>query len=152
MRWEQIRLQRYGQEQELLGKIKRRVSGQVILPCSCCKGRGKLGTSPCHICHGKGEVALVEPIRRCAFCRGSGRGKVGTTITCSICKGRGAISVVEPVHDCPQCQGSGRGGKGLPCVKCGGKGVVMGPEPEGPEGIEESEGREEAPSDERETD
>lgn len=139
MRWQQVRLQRYSRDQEFLGKIIRREKGQVILPCACCRGRGRLGTSPCHICHGKAEVAFLEPIRRCAFCRGSGCGKPGTLITCPICRGRGALSIEEPVHDCPQCRGSGRGGKGLPCIRCGGKGIVSGPEPEEPEEAEEEE-------------
>ncbi len=149
MRWQQIRLQRYSEDQEFLGQIIRRKGGQAIIPCGCCKGRGRLGSSSCHICRGNGEVALTEPMRRCAFCRGSGRGKAGTMITCPVCRGYGAISVVEPVHDCPECLGSGRGTKGMPCIKCGGKGIASGPEPEESEMVEEWK---EERSDERETD
>jgi DnaJ-class molecular chaperone len=130
MQWKQIRLWRYNQQQQLQEQIIRREEGQVIIPCGCCKGKGTLANSPCHICRGKGEVSLTEPIRRCAFCHGTGRGHSGTTTTCQVCKGKGAISFTEPVHDCPKCGGKGRGWRGLICIRCGGKGFVSGPEEE----------------------
>lgn len=133
MEWEQVKIQKVLGQEQLMAGVIRREHGMAILPCGYCNGQGKgYGGGKCYVCGGKGEVAVEEPIRKCAFCRGRGRGKPGTTTTCPVCKGKGKIHVEEPVQDCPQCHGGGRdrGRTGYPCIKCKGTGVAPATEEE----------------------
>jgi len=42
-----------------------------------------------------------------------------------VCRGKGYVSVREPVETCPKCGGKGADPHNkLPCMMCGGKGVV----------------------------
>lgn len=104
--------------------------GLAEVPCAFCRGEGSDPfdlLSPralCAVCGGAGNVVLAEPIRRCAFCRGSGVFP-GSRLTCTCCMGRGAVTVKEPAEACPACGGAGvAAGHSLPCSVCMGKGLV----------------------------
>lgn len=110
------------------GKVKR--VGQVfkdnIYTCGFCRSRGRdsRNGSVCFICKGAGTVEVRGPVVVCAFCRGTGQGHSGSSITCTICRGKGMVAIREPVTACPQCRGWGRAQSGLSCIRCRGKGVI----------------------------
>jgi DnaJ-class molecular chaperone len=102
-----------------------------IITCAFCQGTGKDSfgimspLSSCQVCGGKGLVTIREPALACAFCGGSGVHDE-QRLTCTACRGKGMVSIVEPVEKCPRCQGTGMDIviNYLPCVLCGGKGVI----------------------------
>ena len=105
--------------------------------------------SACQVCGGAGVVAIMEPAIPCAFCRGTGVHPHGARVTCTVCNGKGKVSVSTglsgvasqrftvktegasapggkgAMEACSKCKGTGMGtDSGLPCLTCGGKGVV----------------------------
>lgn len=97
--------------------------------CAFCKG---LGTDPfnvmselstCTSCEGKGWCRVPVPHVRCAFCKGSGSFK---TYRCPVCNGSGVTEAPrEPANVCAECEGRAfEASSGLPCLNCGGHGVV----------------------------
>ena len=68
----------------------------------------------------------MEPAIPCAFCRGTGVHPHGARVTCTVCGGKGKVAVPKGVtEECSKCKGTGAAkDSGLPCIKCGGKGVV----------------------------
>jgi len=68
----------------------------------------------------------MEPAIPCAFCRGTGVHPHGARVTCTVCNGKGMVAVPKgATEECSKCKGTGATkDSGLPCIKCGGKGVV----------------------------
>ena len=102
----------------------------VAVSCAFCAGKGKdpfnllSEHARCGVCGGAGTLLVAEPVRRCAFCRGSGV-YPGSRLTCTSCMGKGVVCVREPAEPCPACEGAGAVlGHALPCSTCGGKGLV----------------------------
>jgi len=119
---------------EVISKEK----GVATLKCAFCRAEGvdPFGVlselSLCPVCGGRKVVKMREPLRECAFCGGTGV-HLETRLTCTACMGKGAASVKEPVVECPECRSSGvahyrvdrvKSRLNLPCVVCGGKGVI----------------------------
>ena len=127
MRWKQVVLSKYYRETEDTGEIIKREEGWAIIPCAFCKGKGEgdYPGSKCIVCGGKGTVSVSEPIRRCVFCRGTGKTRAASSLVCTVCSGKGAVNVTEPVEICSSCRGSGKKrGSNLSCIACRGKGLV----------------------------
>lgn len=104
------------------------------IKCAFCKGTGKdpfdllSEHSACQVCKGTGKVEVAEPAIKCAFCKGTGVYPAGARITCTVCNGKGMVTVTGKgaTEECPKCRGAGAAkDSGLPCLKCGGKGVVL---------------------------
>jgi DnaJ-class molecular chaperone len=100
------------------------------LRCAFCGGTGKdpfdllSSHASCEVCAGSGKVMVTPPVRRCAFCHGSGVFP-RSRLTCTTCMGKGAVTVEEPAELCPACVGIGVcAGHSLPCSVCAGKGFV----------------------------
>jgi DnaJ-class molecular chaperone len=100
--------------------------------CAFCKGKGKdpfellSKLANCQVCGGKGKVEVIEPAIKCAFCKGTGIYPRDGRVTCTVCNGKGMVTVKGETEGCPKCKGSGQEiESGLPCIKCGGKGVVL---------------------------
>ncbi len=110
---------------------KAEAMGTKVISCAFCQGTGKdpfgimSPLSSCQVCGGKGTVKVREPAIACAFCGGSGIHD-DQRLTCTACRGKGMASIVEPVEKCPRCQGAGVdiSINYLPCVWCGGQGVI----------------------------
>jgi hypothetical protein len=104
------------------------VDAQVAtLRCGYCGGTGH-GNSwggHCPCCGGRGKTMLSFPVRRCAFCRGTGRSPRGSATSCAVCGGFGAFHMPDPVRRCNRCRGTGQG---IPstctCISCSGRGIV----------------------------
>lgn len=103
-----------------------------VITCAFCEGSGKdpfgllSRLSLCQVCGGTGSVTIEEPLVRCAFCGGSGV-HPHQRLTCTCCRGRGMITVQEPTEKCAVCEGTGAEPPDqdfLPCVLCGGAGVI----------------------------
>jgi DnaJ-class molecular chaperone len=116
-----------GSARETLGSPKK---GLVTVRCAFCNGEGKdpfellSKEAVCEVCGGRGEVAVAEPVHRCAFCEGSGVFP-GSRLTCTSCMGRGVVTISGPAEVCPTCEGAGvLSAHTLPCSTCGGKGLV----------------------------
>lgn len=130
--WEPIKVSL--EEDEETGKEKRReveLFWEESYDCAFCRGRGeKPQGSVCSVCRGKKRIEIKPPVVRCAKCKGRGEEGPRTNITCTSCRGRGYVSVVEPVAVCPSCRGRGSASTShLPCVQCGGSGVITIKEP-----------------------
>jgi hypothetical protein len=116
---------------EMSIKIRYSRDGTVGIECAFCGGEGIdpfAILSPkalCPVCWGKKVVELEEPIRKCAFCDGTGV-YPQTRLTCTACMGKGTQTVKESIVVCPKCHGSGASvhGSNLPCVICHGSGVI----------------------------
>ncbi|MFQ5853299.1 MAG: zinc finger domain-containing protein [Candidatus Binatia bacterium] len=111
-------------------EVIRRSGGISEIKCAFCHGEridpfGVLSDmSLCPVCGGKSTVKVVEPLRECAFCVGTGV-HPGTKLTCTVCKGKGTVTIGEPASECPECQGTGTAYPlNLPCTRCGGRGLV----------------------------
>lgn len=100
---------------------------EAIHGCGFCKGKGeKPKGTICPVCRGAGEISADPPSVVCAYCKGKGENKPRSHITCTVCRGKGFVSVKEPLEGCTRCRGTGsEPNNKLPCLKCGGKGVVM---------------------------
>jgi len=101
------------------------------IKCAFCDGSGKdpfdllSELSTCQVCGGTGKVEVVEPAIKCVFCKGSGVYPCNGRVTCTVCNGKGMVTVKGATEECPECKGTGTAmDSGLPCIKCGGKGVV----------------------------
>lgn len=101
-----------------------------MVKCAFCKGSGKdpfnllSELATCQVCGGRGNVEVKEPAIKCAYCKGSGVHPLGARVTCTVCNGKGMITV-DSSKECPKCKGTGQEREsGLPCIKCGGKGVI----------------------------
>ena len=99
--------------------------------CAFCKGKGidpfnllsELAT--CQVCGGTGRVEVVEPAIKCVFCKATGVYPQGARVTCTVCDGKGMVTVKGATEKCPKCKGTATEiDSGLPCIECGGKGVV----------------------------
>ena len=101
------------------------------ITCGFCKGTRKdpfnllSERAACQVCGGTGKVEVIEPVIRCAFCKGSGVYH-NTRITCTVCNGKGMVTAPKsPTEWCPKCEGTGTTiDSAMPCLKCRGKGVV----------------------------
>ena len=80
---------------------------------------------PARYVEAKGKVEVIEPAIKCAFCKGTGVYPRNGRVTCTVCNGKGTVTVKGETEGCPKCKGSGQEiESGLPCIKCGGKGVI----------------------------
>jgi len=102
-----------------------------VVQCAFCKGKGKdpfnllSELATCQVCGGRGNVEVKEPAIKCAYCKGSGVHPLGARVTCTVCNGKGMVTVKDSSKECPKCKGTGQEREsGLPCIKCGGKGVI----------------------------
>ena len=102
-----------------------------VISCAFCRGKGidQFGilspVSRCQVCGGTGKVEVEEPAIVCAFCNGTGVYPHNGRVTCTVCNGKGMVTIADNVMKCPKCGGTGREfDSGLPCLECGGKGVV----------------------------
>ncbi len=102
-----------------------------VLECAFCRGKGKdpfellSKLATCQVCGGTGKVEVIEPSIKCAFCKGTGIYPRDGRVTCTVCNGKGMVTVKGETEGCPKCKGSGQEiESGLPCIKCGGKGVT----------------------------
>jgi len=102
-----------------------------MIKCAFCKGTGKdpfdllSERSTCQVCGGAGKVEVKEPAIKCVFCKSTGVHPGGARVTCTVCNGKGMVTIKGPTVECPVCKGVGAAkDSGLPCLKCGGKGVV----------------------------
>jgi DnaJ-class molecular chaperone len=99
-----------------------------ILQCAYCSGTGKdpfdllSPRSFCLTCHGTGFIEVEEPYKVCVFCKGTGKNPLGARVSCIVCGGNG-FNHYKSNKQCFQCNGTGKSGDGLPCTRCGGKGV-----------------------------
>ena len=101
---------------------------KIEIICAFCRGQGVRHAATCQVCKGAGKVALFQPTRPCAYCRGSGI-QPRQNLTCSVCRGVGVVTVEADAVLCPPCGGTGVepqvfGGSLLPCLTCAGKGVL----------------------------
>ncbi len=108
---------------------------QVEVDCAFCKGTGRdpfellSAASTCQVCSGTGKRMLVAPLLKCAYCGGTGV-HPHSRMVCMTCRGAGQVSVPEATVRCPGCGGTGKeshhyyADSVLPCMVCGGKGVV----------------------------
>jgi DnaJ-class molecular chaperone len=114
---------------------------KIKIKCAFCKGTGKdpfdllSQLAVCQVCKGTGKVEVMEPAIKCAFCKATGVYPAGARITCTVCNGKGMVTMSTgggsayggkgATEECPKCRGAGAAkDSGLPCLKCGGKGVV----------------------------
>ena len=102
-----------------------------LIKCAFCNGIGKdpfnllSELATCQVCGGKGKVEVKEPAIECAYCKGTGVYPHNGRVTCTVCNGKGSVTVEGATKECPRCKGTGREiDSGLPCIKCGGKGVI----------------------------
>ena len=102
-----------------------------VIKCAFCKGTGKdpfdllSELAICQVCGGRGKVEVKEPAIKCVYCKGTGVYPHNGRVTCTVCNGKGSVTVKTPTEKCPKCKGTGREiDSGLPCIECGGKGVV----------------------------
>lgn len=102
-----------------------------LIPCAFCKGKGRdpfnllSELATCQVCGGTGKVKITEPAINCAYCKGTGIYPHSVRITCTVCSGKGSVTVAGVTEECPKCKGTAEAiDSGLPCIKCGGKGVV----------------------------
>ena len=102
-----------------------------LVQCAFCQGNGKdpfellSELATCQVCGGRGNVEVKEPAIKCAYCKGSGVHPLGARVTCTVCNGKGMVTVKDSSKECPKCKGTGQEREsGLPCIKCGGKGVI----------------------------
>jgi len=107
------------------------MAGKDAINCAFCQGKGldPFGLlspiSECQACGGTGKVEVKEPMIKCAFCMATGVYPHNARVTCTVCNGKGMVTVKGTTDQCPKCKGTGRTiDSGLPCIKCGGKGVV----------------------------
>jgi DnaJ-class molecular chaperone len=82
------------------------------------------------------NIMSVEIIReteneitiKCAFCNGKGTDPfelLSEISICQVCGAKGMVSINEPIEKCSDCNGKGVcAGAYLPCLTCGGTGVV----------------------------
>ncbi len=78
----------------------------------------------CQVCGGTGRVKADEPVIKCAFCKGSGI-HPHERLTFSACNGKGSVTCRGAKEECPNCDGTGHKGDGnIPCILCGGMGVI----------------------------
>ena len=113
--------QKVGQKGEVLNRNDYR--------CGFCKGKSIVSHNKaikCPACRGAGTVRVLGLAVICAYCNGEGRAPLNRDLTCNVCKGNGVVSVSsKDIEICPTCKGRGRErGGNLPCLICGGKGVV----------------------------
>ncbi len=101
------------------------------ITCAFCRGQGKdpfnllSELSTCQVCGGTGKVEVEEPAIKCAFCKATGVYPRNARVTCTVCNGKGMVTVKGATEECPKCKGTATTfDSGLPCIKCGGKGVV----------------------------
>jgi DnaJ-class molecular chaperone len=101
------------------------------IECAFCKGKGKdpfellSKLAICQVCSGTGKVEVKEPAIKCAFCKGTGVYPHDGRVTCTVCNGKGMVTVIGETDECPKCKGTAQTiESGLPCIKCGGKGVI----------------------------
>lgn len=101
------------------------------IECAFCKGKGKdpfellSVLAACQVCGGTGKVEVIEPALQCAFCKGTGVYPHNGRVTCTVCNGKGMVTVKGETEECAECEGTAKTiESGLPCIKCGGKGVV----------------------------
>jgi DnaJ-class molecular chaperone len=99
--------------------------------CAFCKGKGKdpfnllSELAICQVCRGTGKVEVIEPAIKCAYCKGTGIYPHNGRVTCTVCNGKGSITVKGTTEECTKCKGTGTAiDSGLPCIKCGGIGVI----------------------------
>ena len=104
---------------------------KIEIKCAFCKGAGKdpfdllSELATCQVCGGKGKVEVVEPAIKCVFCKATGVYPRNARVTCTVCNGKGMVTVKGTTEECPKCKGTATTfDSGLPCIKCGGKGVV----------------------------
>lgn len=104
---------------------------KIEIKCAFCQGRGidpfdlLSENAACQVCGGIGKVEVIEPAIRCLFCKGTGIYPRNARVTCTVCGGKGSVTVKGKGKECPECKGTAvRGERGLPCSKCGGKGVI----------------------------
>jgi RecJ-like exonuclease len=102
-----------------------------VVKCAFCKGKGRdpfnllSELATCQVCGGIGKVEVKEPVIKCAYCKGTGVYPHNSRITCTVCNGKGMVTVKGLTNPCSDCGGTGRTiSSGLPCIKCGGKGVI----------------------------
>ncbi len=99
------------------------------IKCAFCAGTGKdpfdllSPLSNCLVCDSTGLVEMAEPMKKCIFCNGSGKNPLGARVACIVCGGKGHNYTLNTTR-CIQCKGKGKSGDGLPCSRCGGKGLV----------------------------
>ena len=103
-----------------------------VVECAFCKGKGKdpfellSKLATCQVCGGTGKVEVMEPAIKCAFCKGTAIYPRDGRVTCTVCNGKGMVTVKGETEGCLKCKGTGAETEsGLPCLKCGGKGVVL---------------------------
>jgi len=106
------------------------------IKCAFCKGTGKdpfdllSKLATCQVCGGRGKVEIKGPAIKCTYCKGTGVYPHNGRVTCTVCNGKGMVTVKGAdekgaIKECPECKGTGATvDSGLPCIKCGGKGVV----------------------------
>ena len=98
------------------------------IKCAFCSGTGMdpfdllSHISHCLVCNGTGLVEVQEPMKACVFCAGSGKNPLGARVTCIVCGGTGFNHIAKSTK-CIQCKGTGKSIDGLPCTRCGGKGL-----------------------------
>ena len=104
--------------------------GRITAKCAFSQGKptdpfGLLSkVSKCQVCGGRGEVTVLAPAIKCAFCHGSGVHR-DQRLPCVVCSGKGIVNIKEPIDTCPDCEGRGVvEGDYLPCLKCKGKGAI----------------------------
>ncbi|MEI8004955.1 MAG: hypothetical protein WCI48_02020 [Bacteroidota bacterium] len=101
----------------------------ATIKCAYCNGTGKdpfdllSPISHCLVCNSTGVVEVAEPMKKCIFCSGTGRNPLGARVPCIVCGGRGSFHT-DSSKKCTQCKGTGRSSDGLPCTRCGGKGLM----------------------------
>ena len=102
----------------------------ALIKCAFCKGTGKdpfdllSKFSICQVCGGKGKVEVKEPMIKCVYCKGTGVYPHNGRVTCTVCNGKGYVTVKGETEKCSDSKGSGVAPDSLPCLTCGGKGVV----------------------------
>jgi DnaJ-class molecular chaperone len=104
---------------------------KIETKCAFCKGTGKdpfdllSELATCQVCGGRGKVEVAEPAIKCAFCKATGVYPRNARVTCTVCNGKGMVTVKGATEECFKCKGTGTAiESGLPCIKCGGKGVI----------------------------
>ncbi len=99
-----------------------------IITCAFCSGTGKdpfellSPLSHCLVCNSTGMVQIDFPVKKCLFCSGTGKNPMGARVACIVCGGKG-VNYIGGIIQCTQCKGTGKSGDGLPCSRCGGKGL-----------------------------
>jgi len=103
-----------------------------MVECAFCRGKGKdpfnllSELSTCQVCGGVGKVEIIEPAIKCVYCKGTGVYPHNARVTCTVCNGKGMVTFKGATEECLKCKGTGTAiDSGLPCIKCGGRGVVL---------------------------